>query len=162
MALVLITAFSPQAIIPGTVISVPFSDSTREIYPLQAQATTLKAIVSAYTGDFPVLSAVFSFEFKVPGGAWTNITSVPYLSSTQTVDMTEPGKAVLQSLVFVPVRPVHVRCIMGVYDVQAAVYDFITSNMWAICAIPDPRFAFAVGGEAGTYRFKRLVAGGYV
>jgi len=162
MALTIIPGIWLSSTIPGSFLSVPISTIKREIFPLQAQATTLHAIVSAITGDFPVVSAVFDFEFKVPGGAWTNITSVPYLSSTQTVSMTEPGKAVLQTLVFIPVRPVHVRCTMGVYNVQTAVYNFITSETWAICAIPDPRFAFAVGGEAGTYRFKRLVAGGYV
>ena len=162
MALTVIPGFYAAAINPVTRLSVPTSFARRDIFPLQGQATTLNGIVSAVTGDFPVLSAVFNFEFKVPGGAWTNITSVPYLSSTQTVAMTVAGKAVIQTLVFVPVRPVHVRCTMGVYNVQTAVYNFTTSDMWAICAIPDPRFAFAASGEAGTYRFKRLVAGGYV
>ena len=161
MALTLITGIVPSARTPNG-LSVPFNYSAQTLSPLQGQATTINAIVSAITGDFPVLSAVFNFQFKVPGGAWTNITSVPYLSSTQTVVMTVPGKAVLQDLVFVPVQPVHVRCIIGVYNVQTAVYVFNTTSMWAICAIPDRRFAFAASGEAGTYRFKRLVAGGYV
>ena len=147
--------------------SVPVNFNTSEIYPLQGNACTIYAVVSAINSlnNFPIVSAAFNFQFKVPGGAWTDITSVPYLSSVnvQPFMSATPGKAVFQAIRFTPVVPISVRCQTAVLSgVISGPWVYGTSNTWTICAVPDPRFAYAANGESGTERYQRLFAGGYV